>query len=345
MSLAEARKRHAVEKERLDANLDPAVERKNEKARIRRDALNPFETIAREWHKKQLHVWTPRYSNDVLNRLEKNLFGPLGTKPIKALEPPDLLDALRTIEERGSYDQAHRVLQLASQIFSYAVASGYCTRNIALDLQGALPPRKPKSQPAVKPEEFPALLKAIDSYQESGEKKTSLAMHLLALTFVRTTELIGATWDEFDLEKSTWCVPAERIKMKAEHLVPLSRQSKKILNELKPLTMGGRFILPGRNGRKPMSNNTMLFALYRLGYKGKMTGHGFRSVASTILNESNEFRSEVIERQLDHCERNKVRGAYNRAEYMEERIRMMQWWADYIDNQKAALDQSGTENI
>jgi integrase len=187
----------------------------------------------------------------------------------------------------------------------------------------------------VKPDDVPALLQAIGKYQDiGGDRQTALALRLLALTFVRTGELIGATWNEFDLETATWIVPAERMKMKTEHVVPLSRQAINALRELRSISGESRYVLPGRNPDKPMSNNTMLFALYRLGYKRKMTGHGFRAIASTILNESN-FRPDVIERQLAHCERNDVRGAYNRAEYLAERQTMMQQYADMLDAMEA----------
>jgi integrase len=174
----------------------------------------------------------------------------------------------------------------------------------------------------------------IARYDEIGDKQTRLALQLLAQTFVRTNELIGAEWGEFDLNNASWIIPAERMKMKAEHVVPLSRQALAMLAELKDISGSSRFVFPGRNRGKPISNNTMLFALYRLGYKGKMTGHGFRAVASTILNESG-FNPDIIERQLAHCERNDVRGAYNRAEYLLERKRMMQHWADYLDEIEA----------
>jgi integrase len=193
-------------------------------------------------------------------------------------------------------------------------------------------------QAAVRPEELPDLLKAISEYDEIGGKQTRLALQLLAQTFVRTNELIGAEWTEFDLDQALWSIPAGRMKMKTEHLVPLSRQSLAILPELRTLAGSSRFVFPGRNSNKPISNNTMLFALYRLGYKGKMTGHGFRAVASTILNETGHFKPDVIERQLAHCERNEVRGAYNRAEYLPERKRMMQYWGDYLDKLNACAD-------
>lgn len=224
--------------------------------------------------------------------------------------------------------------QVCGQVFRYGIATGRCTRNLSTDLRGALTPHVKQHQSAVRPEELPDLLRAIAKYDETGDKQTRLALQLLAQTFVRTNELIGAEWGEFDLENALWIIPAGRMKMKTEHVVPLARQALAILAELKEISGGSRFVFPGRNRDKPISNNTMLFALYRMGYKGKMTGHGFRAVASTILNETG-FNSDVIERQLAHCERNEVRGAYNRAEYLPERKRMMQHWADYLDSIEA----------
>jgi integrase len=266
----------------------------------------------------------------VLRRLESNLFPELGDKPIAEITAPMLLAAVRKIEHRGAHDLAHRVLQVASQIFRYGVATGRCERDPAPDLRGALTPHKGRHQAAVMPEELPALLRAIDGYGALGDQLTGYALRLLALTFVRTGELIGATWDEIDLDAAVWIIPAARMKMKTEHVVPLSRQAVNVLREVRAIGGGSRYVFPGRNLDKPISNNTMLFALYRLGYKGKMTGHGFRAVASTILNEAG-FRPDVIERQLAHCERNEIRGAYNRAEYLPERRAMMQQWADMID--------------
>jgi integrase len=232
---------------------------------------------------------------------------------------------------RGAYDLAHRVLQVCGQVFRYGVATGRCKRDPSPDLRGALTPHKKKNQAAVQPEELPELLRAIASYDETGNIQTRLALQLLALTFVRTSELIGAVWTEFDFDKAIWLIPAERMKMRTAHVVPLSGQSLNILLELKQIAGDSKYILPGRNPRKPVSNNTMLFALYRLGYKGRMTGHGFRAVASTVLNETGLFRSDVIELQLAHCERNEVRGAYNRAQYIEERKATMQWWGNYLE--------------
>jgi integrase len=210
------------------------------------------------------------------------------------------------------------------------VATGRCERDPSGDLRGALTPHKRRNQAAVTAEELPDLLRKIAGYTEIGDKLTALALRLLALTFVRTGELVGATWDEIDLDGGTWIVPAARMKMGNEHVVPLSRQAVEVLAGLRAIGGGSKYVFPGRNPDKPISNNTMLFALYRLGYKHKMTGHGFRAVASTMLNEAG-FRPDVIERQLAHVERNTVRAAYHRAEYLPERQTMMQQWADMLD--------------
>ncbi len=330
VGLKDARKRRDAERKHLDDNLDPSAERRAEKVRLKLAAENSFEAVAREWYQKQLHNWVAGHADDVIRRLERNVFPFIGPRPIAQIDGPELLAAVRPIEERGAHDLAHRVLQVCGQVFRYGVATGRCTRDIAKDLRGALTPHKKRHQAAVQPEELPALLRAIDGYEKLGDKQTQLALQLLALTFVRTNELIGAEWTEFDLDTRIWVVPAGRMKMKTEHVVPLSTHAVGALKELKAISGGSRFVFPGRNRDRPISNNTLLFALYRLGYKGKMTGHGFRSVASTILNEKG-FRPDVIERQLAHYERNEVRGAYNRAQYLPERTKMMQSWAGYLD--------------
>lgn len=334
VSLKEARAKRDEQRKLLDANLDPSAERKATNLRKTLANVNSFEAVALEWYNKQLHTWVEHHASDVKRRLESNIFPTLGKRPIDQINALELLETIRKIEARGAYDLAHRVLQVCGQVFRYGIATGRCTRNLSTDLRGALTPHVKKHQSAVRPEELPELLRAIAKYDETGDKQTRLALQLLAQTFVRTNELIGAEWTEFDLDNALWIIPAGRMKMKAEHVVPLARQALAILSELKEISGGSRFVFPGRNRDKPISNNTMLFALYRMGYKGKMTGHGFRAVASTILNETG-FKPDVIERQLAHCERNEVRGAYNRAEYLPERKRMMQHWADYLGSIEA----------
>lgn len=332
-SLAQARRARDHAKELLASGQDPAQAKQEAKRKARQGAANSFELVARDWYQRQSHVWVAHHASDVLRRLEANLFPTLGSRPIAQITAPELLAAIRKIEGRGAYDMAHRVLQVASQVFRYGVATGRCERDPAPDLRGALTPHRAKNQAAVRPEDVPALLQAIDRYDQVGDRHTALALWLLSRTFVRTSELIGAEWSEFDLEGDlpVWVVPAERMKMRTEHVVPLARQVVNVLGELKTLAGTSRYVLPGRNPDRSISNNTMLFALYRLGYKRTMTGHGFRSIASTLLNEAG-FRSDVIERQLAHCERNEVRGAYNRAEYLAERKVLMQRYADMLDD-------------
>ncbi|MGO9443770.1 MAG: tyrosine-type recombinase/integrase [Thiobacillaceae bacterium] len=337
VGLKDARAKRDTARKMLADGVDPGEARKAQRLAKLDRAANSFESIAREWYQKQLHTWVSSHADDVLRRLESNLFPDLGRRPIAELEAPELLACISKIEKRGAYDLAHRVLQVSGQVFRFGIASGYCKRDLSADLRGALAPHKAKHQAAVRPEELPTLLRAIDDYEATGDLQTRLALQLLALTFVRTGELIGAVWDEIDVAAGLWVIPAARMKMRTEHIVPLSTQSLGILEELKRLRGSSRFVFPGRNRDKPISNNTMLFALYRLGYKGKMTGHGFRSVASTILNEQG-YNRDVIERQLAHCEANEVRGAYNRAEYLPARKTMMQQWADYLDKLKAGAE-------
>jgi len=337
VGLKDARKKRDAERKHLEKNLDPSAERRADKARRLVAAANSFEAVAREWYQKQANTWVPGHAKDVLRRLEANLFPKIGRRPISEIDAPELLAAIRPIEQRRAHDLAHRVLQVSGQVFRYGIATGRCQHALAPDLRGALTPHKGRHQPAVRPDELPGLLRTIAEYEKLGDRQTRLALDLLALTFVRTTELIGAEWTEFDLDASVWTVPASRMKMKHEHLVPLSKQALAALDDLKAIGGGSRFVFPGRNRDKPISNNTMLFALYRLGYKGKMTGHGFRAVASTSLNEMG-FRADVIERQLAHGERDQIRGAYNRAEYMPERKKMMQKWADYLDKLRKGAD-------
>lgn len=331
VSLKDARKRRDNARDLLDDGRDPSAERKTEKVRKHTSAENSFEAVALEWHKQNVHTWTPGYWKKVLRRLEMNMFPALGKRPITEIEAPELLAVARKIEKRGAFDLAHKMTQAYGQIARYAIATGRLKSDVSRDLRGALTTHKKKHQPAVKPEELPDLLRAIAGYEEiGGEKQTRLALQLLTLTFVRTRELIEAEWAEINLDTAMWTIPAARMKMGADHVVPLARQSIAILNELKELAGGSRFVFPGRNRIVPMSNNAMLFALYRLGYRGRQTGHGFRTCASTILNE-HEWGEDVVERQLAHVEQNEVRGAYNRAAHISKRVKMMQWYADYID--------------
>ena len=329
VSLQQAREKRLEARKQLSLGNDPAILKKELKRQVLINAENSFENIAREWHAHRESNWTARYAGFVLKRLETDIFPQLGSRTIKEISAPELLSVLRMIEKRGALEIAQRLLQCCSQIFMYAIATGRAVRNPAPDLRGALKIPVKKHYAHLKEDELPEFLKRLENYE--GELQTKLAVKLLILTFVRTTELCGAKWSEIDLVKAEWRIPVDRMKMRREHIVPLSNQALKIFYELQKLTGWWQYVFPSQI--KPiqyMSNSTILGALYRLGYHKRATGHGFRHTASTILNENN-FRPDVIERQLAHVERNKVRGVYNHAEYLPERRQMMQWWGDYIE--------------
>jgi integrase len=339
-TLAEARDLRDEARKRVRDGGDPSAERKLERREQRIRADNTFAILACEWHANQRAKWTVDHAATILRRLETHLFPALGSRPIAEIDAPELLDALRRIERhaqtnsRGSNEIAHRMLQTSGQIFRYAIATGRARRNPSVDLRGALKAKeRTRNYAALSETELPEFLKKLDAYD--GHPQTKLAMRLLLLTFVRTGELRGAEWSEFELDKAQWRVPGERMKMRSEHIVPLSTQAIEVVRELQKFNEGRRHVFANQaNHEKPMSENTLLFALYRMGYHSRATAHGFRATASTILNEQG-FRPDVIERQLAHVERNKVRAAYHRAEYLPERRKMMQHWADYLRSVEA----------
>ena len=305
-----------------------------------REAASSFENIARKWWEWWSPGKSPRHADYVLRRLEADVFPALGHKYIDDVAPADIRELMLAIESRGARDVAKRSHETTGQIFRYAIARGIATRNPAADFKprDILAEASSENFARVDAKDLPTLLVKMESYD--GDALTRLAMRLMAYTFVRTSELIESQWPEFDLDNARWDIPAERMKMDTPHIVPLSRQAIEILRALKLLTGKGRFVFPGANDKnKPMSNNTILFALYRLGYRGRMTGHGFRGLASTILHE-NDFAAEHIELQLAHQKRDKVAAAYNHAKYLKQRAAMMQWWADYLDAQLAKAEGS-----
>ncbi|HWR03663.1 MAG TPA: tyrosine-type recombinase/integrase [Humidesulfovibrio sp.] len=323
-----------LERDRLQTELkkgvDPAVEKQALKA-VERATGETFQLIAEEWHKKFRHTWADNTAKTVIERLQKDIFPYIGARPIREITPPELLAVIRRIESRGAVETARRDLQKCGEIFRYALATGRAERDIAADLRGAIaPPKKRHFASIHEPKEIGELLRAIDGYQ--GSPVTRCALQLAPLTFVRPGELRHAEWTEIDLEAEEWRIPAARMKMREKHIVPLSRQALEVLHELQPLTGGGRYVFPGaRSADRPMSENAVLAALRRMGYeKGEMTGHGFRSMASTILHEQG-WLSDVVERQLAHGDRNKVRASYNFAQHLPERRKMMQAWADYLE--------------
>ena len=331
VSLKVARLRRDEARTLLSNGEDPSeVKQEVERAKKIQEE-NGFETIAREWWENRKGDWTERHANRVLRTLEADVFPYIGNKPIAEIQPPEFLSVIRRVEARGALNVAGRLLQRCSNVFRYAIQTGRAMVNPAGDLQGTLKIRKIKHQPSLSRTELPKFLKRINTYD--GLIQTRLALRLLILTFVRPGELRGARWEEFDLAAKEWRIPAERMKMKTEHIVPLSKQAVSILKELESITGQYELVFPSERRRiKPMSENTLLFAIYRMGYKDRATPHGFRATAASILNEQS-FHPDAIERQLAHQERNKVRGAYtHHAEYLKERKKIMQWWANYLDD-------------
>jgi integrase len=329
VSLAEARERRAQARKLLAAGKDPGEAKKEAKRAVSFSQGNTLEVVAREWYEKRRHEWAPGSIRCKTFYLEKKLLPKLGHRPIGDITPPEVLEMLREIEGRGTLDTARRVMQMCGQIFMYGIATGRVERNPVPDLRGALMTPVVKHQAFLTASDLPSYLKKLETYD--GSLLTKLALRFLLLTFVRTNELRAAEWTEIDWDKCEWRIPAERMKMRELHIVPLSRQAVDVLRELHHFSGSHRYIFPNMHNLSTfMSENTMLYALYRMGYHSRATGHGFRSTASTILNE-HEFRADVIERQLAHGDRNRVRAAYNHAQYLGERRKMMQWWSDYLD--------------
>jgi integrase len=329
VSLKEARDKQADARKLLRNGVDPAEAKRAQKRQRKAQSENSFEAIAREWHGKQGR-WTANHAARVLSSLEKEVFPSIGARLIHEITPVEILETVRKVEKRDALDVASRILQRVSSVYRYAIQTGRVTYNPAADLVGSLKTRKVTHRAALSRADLPEFLSKLQNYD--GQPVTRLALHLVVLTFVRSRELRGARWDEFDFDRAEWRIPAERMKMSSEHIVPLSRQAIAVLDELKPLTGSYELVFPNQNNlTRPMSENTLLYAMYRMGYHSKATVHGFRATASTILNEMGH-RPDVIERQLAHAERNKVRAAYHRSEYLEDRRRMMQAWADYLDS-------------
>ncbi len=332
ISLKEAREKRDFARRQISDGLDPSQKRKVDKIQQHIDQDNSFENIAREWYKKNYDKWKPRHAKYIIKRLEDNVFPALGFRPIDQITTPELLSTIQKIENRGALDIAKRALQTSGQIFRYAIATGRANIDLSASLKGVLTARKTKHHPHLKEKELPNFFKDLANYK--GALQTTLGLRLIVLTFVRTSELIGAKWDEINFDSKEWHIPPDRMKMGNKHIVPISTQSLQILKELQSISGNREFIFPGqRNANNHMSNNAMLGALRRMGYQGRTTVHGFRATASTILNE-NSFNRDHIECQLAHCERDGVRAAYNHALYLQERHKMMQWWSDYLEGMK-----------
>lgn len=331
VSLADARTRKQAAKVQIVQGIDPCAYKQAVKTAARADATNSFEIVAREWFAKHSPGLAESHSKKILSRLENQLFPVFGAKPINEVEATDILKAARHAEERGNVETAHRLVQLCGQVFRYAIVTGRAKHDISADLRGALQKVTVTHMATLTDKKrIGQLLRAIDSY--TGFFPTKSALQLAPLVFVRPGELQKAEWSEFDLDAAEWRIPASKMKMKQVHIVPLSTQALTVLDNLKPYTGLGRFLFPSpRTDTKPIAEESLLVALRSMGFtKEEMTMHGFRGMASTILNEQG-YNRDWIERQLAHGERNSIRAAYNYAEYLAERRKMMQEWADYLD--------------
>ena len=331
ISLKEARERRDAAKKLLVDNIDPSAAKKEAKAAVAAAVENSFEAVAREWIEKKSASRLPQSEKSLVSRMELHIFPHIGKRPVKSVSAPELLAVLRKIESLGSLSVAHKARNDCGHVFRYAIATGRAERDVAADLQGALASR-PASQhfaSLTDPEAIGRLLCALDTYP--GTYQARSALKLAPFLFVRSGELARAEWSEFDLEAAEWRIPASKMKMKQLHIVPLSRQALEILNDLHTFSGHGQYLFPGRTkGKAFMNSDILVTALRRLGYsKEEMTFHGFRSMASTLLNEKG-YNRDWIERQLAHSESNGVRAAYNYAEYLPERRKMMQDWADYL---------------
>ena len=331
VALADARERRDAARKRLANGIDPMAERKAEKTAVLVATEHTFEKIAELWLEHWRGNKSARHSATTQNRLKVNVYPVLGERPVAEVEPMELVQLAKGIEGRGASDMAKRILQIVGMVFRYAVAHGYSKRNPAAEIRPSdiLKPTRKTNMARIDAKELPALLRSIEVYE--GRQLTRLAIKLMALTFVRTSELIGARWEEFDIDARRWSIPATRMKMKTPHIVPLALQAIEVLELLRTISGNSELIFPGeQDSKKSMSNMTILKALERMGYKGRMTGHGFRGLASTILHEQ-DYNHDHIELQLAHAPRNAVSAAYNHALYLEPRAIMMQDWADFLE--------------
>ena len=336
----QAREKAQDEKRKLAEGRDPSAERRAQKLIAKVVTENSFEAVAREWLVRRAPTLSEQHVAKVLVRMEKNLFPWIGSRPIAEITAPEILHALRRVEERGAIHTAKRLLQYTGQVFRYGVATGRCERDVAADLKGALTQEKEEHRPAITdPTKAGELLRAIDGYQ--GSLIARCALRLAPLLFVRPGELRHAEWSEIDFDKAEWNIPAEKMKMRLPHLVPLCHQAVAILREIQALTGEGRYVFPSqRTAERPISDNTINASLRRMGFntREEMTAHGFRAMARTILDEVLGFRPDYIEHQLAHAVRDPNGRAYNRTAHLAERKKMMQQWADYLDKLKAGAE-------
>ena len=330
-SLVEARHKRDEAKMLLKSGKDPNLEKKKLKSNAVLDQGNTFGSISEEWFERMQHEWSEDYFHDSKRAFELHVLPYLKDIPISEIEHAEIKSVLSRMEEQKKFVAAKKVLQKLDRIFRFANRNHYCKHNPVILLKDDIITPKKKNQPALEESDLPEFLKKLDDINVYITTKMGLRMVMLTLT--RTKEIRHSTWDEFDLEsdKPVWRIPADRMKMNRDHMVPLSRQAVEVMKKVKRFSRGDQFVFEQQNNpQKPMSENTMLYAMYRMGYHGRATVHGFRATASTILNEKG-FRSDVIELLLAHVEKNQIRAAYNRAEYLDDRREILQWWADHLD--------------
>lgn len=335
VSLKDARDQATAARKVLQSGDDPGALRKADKAKAVHEAVNTLEAVARDWMKHQGTRWEAVTSGRILASFEADIFPALGSRPLASIKPGELMAAVKKIEARGAGELAARVLQRVKAVYRWAVTHERIESNPMLDLVPSeiLKPREVQHRAAMADRDLPEFLRKVDEYV--GDMRTAQALRLVLLTATRPGEVRGARWPEFDLDAALWIIPAERMKMRYEHRVPLSVQAVEVLRTMQPHSDGGGLVFPSPSYRsKPLSENTLNSALARMGFKGSATAHGFRALFSTVANECG-WNPDVIERQLAHKERNKVRAAYHRSTYMQERAKLMQWWADYLDGRKA----------
>ena len=337
ITLAEARQKRADAKKVLAAGGDPGQEKQEEKQAKEQAVANSFERLAMEWHSHKSTSWSEGYAEHLLMYLKKDIFPFIGQKAITDISQVEMLNTLRKMEQRGVLDKLKKTRQACRQIFTYAIITGRAEHNPVSDLAGALKSPKQQHYPHLLVDQIPDFLRALSEY--SGSTITRNATRLLMLNGLRTIELRASEWVDIDFDKGVWNVPAERMKMRRPHLVPISTQVRELLEEIHQLTGRGKYVFPGRNDAgKPMSEASINQVIKRIGYDGKATGHGFRHTMSTILHEQG-YNTAWIETQLAHVDKNSIRGTYNHAQYLDGRREMLQWYADYM----AALENG--ENV
>ncbi len=333
IALKEARARRDDARRLLDQDVDPGLAKKERRLKAYEDAENTFEKLARDWHDNWKQDKTPKHAAAILSRFEIDVFPTLGIMPVSKITPQMILKVVKKAEARSAYDVARRIKQTCGQILRYGVATGRAERDCSHDIKDAIRPYKMEHFKTLDIKEIPEFLRVLDRNEMRLYKQTQLAMRLLMFTFVRTSELINAQWKEFDIEEKSWVIPAARMKMRRDHIVPLSDQAIAILKELKEMGGNWPWVFPNQvRPIKPMSNGTIIHAIRRMGYQDKMTGHGFRPLAMTTLKEKLGYRHEVIDRQLAHAKKNKIVAAYDRAEFLDDRRKMMQAYADYLES-------------